>query len=486
MQKLLMKLVLALASFALIMQMCSCMANPEHNTVISKNSDSSSKEPGTEQRTDDTRESIELTDDFYSTDKSVHFLLNSEVSLETNNFPTVEVAPHYLTEVDAERVAQVLFNDATGYEEQPLLALAYSKPEIQKNIARWAPYTSSEKVAALLGVEDDFTVEVVKNRIADLTVQYETAPDSSNRIPCQWKFQKEAYYNFTGDEAIAAENYLDNDMIMATYEISGAVYDYSVVTRNKDDYKLNDISAYFHTAGSPMSIDAAIFQANFCRTPKPSDEEVGAVRNKAEKMLSEMGLGEWYVSDCTVDNRIPEIGEYVINVTAYPVLNGTNTLPVQQLTNLKSQANYASNYYMSITDFEFSANGDLISFHMSSPIDTMQIIDEETNVLDTRELIVRAQEHLTLSDAASYLPFETDAKTEKNIKCEVSIDDIRYGLSRVKIPNTDNIYYYVPSMMMMGNVTVQSKDGQKIIYATEHTQPLVHINAIDGTIIEKN
>lgn len=93
MQKLLMKLVLALASFALIMQMCSCMANPEHNTVISKNSDSSSKESGTEQRTDDTRESIELTDDFYSTDKSVHFLLNSEVSLETNNFPTVEVAP---------------------------------------------------------------------------------------------------------------------------------------------------------------------------------------------------------------------------------------------------------------------------------------------------------------------------------------------------------------------------------------------------------
>lgn len=483
------KLVLTFVSLVLVTQLCACQASPTQNIVINKSEgtfDTNTVKPATEQHTTDIIENVTKADDFYSTDKSVHFQLHLDTNVQTNNMPVVEITPHYLTEADAERVAQVLFGGVTGHEAQPLLALTYSKSEIQKNIARWSPYASNEGIMSLFGVEDDFTVEVVKRKIADLTAQYETASDTDRHLPCNWKYQKEAYYNYTGEDAVAAESYLDNDMIMATFEVNGAVYDYSVVTRNKEDYKLNDISAYFHTAGSPMSIDAAIFQADLCRTPKPSEEEVIAVRKKAEKMLSEMQLGEWYINDCIVENRIPEIGEYVISITAFPVLNGVKTLPVQQLTNLKNQANYASNYYMSITNFEFSAKGDLISFHMASPIDTKQIVDENADVLNTNDLIVRAQEHLVLSDAASYLPFQVDSEAEKKIACLVNIDDIQYGLARVKIPDTDRSYYYVPSVTMMGNVIVQSKDGKNTFYATENAQPLIQINAVDGTIIEKN
>lgn len=474
------------AIIACISMLSGCVQSPAKSVIASKKEQSWTNESPSLSENKGSLENSQPQNEFVSTDQSVHFFFNADENVTFENMSVIEVAPHLASTADAIRIANVLFGGTQGYEGKPLLEQSYSKSEINDCIARWSPYTSSEGIKSLYGVDDDFVVDIVKQKIEYLTEIYDNAPALDASEPCKWEFKKEAYYNYSGEEAVEAESELDNDMIMATFELNGARYDYNVAIRDKSDYKLSDISAYFHTAGSPMSIDAAIYQANFCRTPKPSDEEVSTVRNKAEEMLSEMELGEWYVSDCTVENRIPEIGEYVINVTAYPVLNGVNTLPVQQLTNLKSQANYASNYYMSITNFEFSANGDLISFHMSSPIDTTQVIDGNTSVLDARELIVRAQEHLTLSDAASYLPFEIDAKAAKNIACVVSIDDIQYGLSRVKVPNTDNIYYYVPSMMMMGNVVVQSKDGQKTFYATESAQPLVRINAIDGTIIEKN
>lgn len=480
------KLISAFITIILTIQLCACQKSPNEEVVNSKANgafDTNVVKSAAEEHTPDAVQALKITDDFYSSDSSVHFLLNLDSSARASNMPVVEVTPHYLSEEDAERVGGVLFNGAIGYEAQPLLEQTYSKPEIQKCLTRWAPYTSSEGIKSLFGEEDDFTVEVVKSKIEDLTAQYETATDTDLRQPCNWKFQKEAYYNYAGEEASAAESYLDNDMIMALFEVNGAVYDYSVAVRNKADYKLNDISAYFHTAGSPMSIDAAIYQAQFCRTGQPGEAQIAAVKAQAEDMLSRMNLGQWNIDRCEVQVNLEELDEYIIHVTAVPVLNDVPALPVPQLTNLKSEATYASNYYMTMAEFMFSANGDLIFFHMDSPIDIKQVVNENVDVIDLEHLISKAKDHLVLSDVSAYVPTYVMSNKEKMV-CNIDIDSFQYGLLRVKVPNTDESYYYVPGIILSGCVTVETKDGSILYYTSESPIALVALNAVDGTIIE--
>lgn len=480
------KLVSVFITITLTMQLCACQKKP-NEVVVSSNENgafvANVGKSAIEEDTSDAVQSVEITDDFYSSDGSVHFMLNLATSAQMSTMPVVEVVPHYLSEEDAERVGGVLFNGAVGYEAQPLLALTYSKPEIQKCLTRWSPYASPEGIKSLFGEEDDFTVDVVKKKIENLTAQYEAAADNDLRQLCNWKFQKEAYYTYAGEEASAAESYLDNDMIIATFEVNGAVYDYTVATRNKNDYKLNDISAYFRTAGSPMSIDAAIYQSKFCRTGRPDEAEISAVKAQAEDMLSRMNLGQWNVDRCEVQVSLEELDEYTIHITAVPVLNNAPALSVPQLTNLKSEAAYASNYYMTMVEFIFSANGDLIFFHMDSPIDVKQVVNENVDVIDLESLVFKAKNHLVLSDASAYIPTYVMSNNEEMI-CNIDINCFHYGLLRIKVPNSDESYYYVPGIILSGCITAETRDGSKLYYTSESQSALVALNAVDGTIIE--
>lgn len=59
----------------------------------------------------DAVQSVEITDDFFSSDGSVHFMLNLDTNAQMSTMPVVEVVPHYLTAEEAKRVASVLFGD---------------------------------------------------------------------------------------------------------------------------------------------------------------------------------------------------------------------------------------------------------------------------------------------------------------------------------------------------------------------------------------
>lgn len=64
---------------------------------------------------------------------------------------------------------------------------------------------------------------------------------------------------------------------------------------------------------------------------------------------------------------------------------------------------------------------------------------------------------------------------------------MEYGLTRVKVPDSDDKYYYVPSLALYGTVeyygeqsgTVYSSGGEE-----DQLINLVCLNAIDGSIIE--
>lgn len=199
--------------------------------------------------------------------------------------------------------------------------------------------------------------------IEEYTLQFEQAPDESPHKPCAWKFRKTSEYRYS-DEQIREEQIdtsADNDEITASLRVNNIEYQFNAATRNKKDYKLNYISAYPYTGISPNGIDSLIVSSQLCRTEKPTDEEMSYAFSLADTWLEDMELGEWSIDQCSVKTTYyGDVPEYVICISAVPVLHGTNAIRYPQLDNLKSKDVYASNYYYTDAYFEFSANGDLM------------------------------------------------------------------------------------------------------------------------------
>lgn len=485
---------------AMLTCLSGCQQSPGTQSVVSKNDGSFDKSvvtPATEAPDVGSVRAVSCTDEFTSTDNSVVFTCNISNEFVVTNTPVVEVVPHYLTEDDAKRVADVLLPDADWYKyakEQE-----YTKEQIQEKINRWTQYASLETLLKLFGDSRDpeSALEVVQGFLQDYSELYESAP-SGPPENCNWTFIKDCfYYSSISEDEITEKDLAEaNDKIQAVAKDGAREYTLSVVTRNKSDFKINGISLYLGAGTSPAGLDSRVYSASLCRTEAPTEEDTAAIAAKAQKMLDDMNLGKWLVESSSVQTvYYGDTPEYTINITAVPVINGIPAIQVPQIGNLKSKQSYASNYYFSEASFSFSPNGDLLSFRMTSPIDTKEILNENVTVKNVDELIELAKNHLKLSDYYKYgLSAETLDKADiyygEKLTCHVELCRMEYGMLRVKVPNTDESYYYVPGIVLSGTVDYMGKDTGEILASSgesiwyDRVIPLVAINAVDGTNIE--
>ena len=498
----------------------ACAANPEQEVVISKNDGSFdanvvqsatnastelSEQGSTSVEKDNTR-NVQYTGSFLSTDESVEFTLDIDTDITTAAMPVVEVEPHFLTGEDVQRVAKVLFGDAEIYEQGTLIDEVFTKSHIQKTLNMLSPYVSVEKMEELYTPRENQTdylsekAENLKRILERITERYETAPEENPYGLCQWTFKNDAYYFYT-EEEIASGSVTFSDMneeIAARVEVNGIPYSFSASRRNQNDFKINNIYVRIDNGiGSTLADD--IYEAQLCVTEKPAEEQVAAVKAKAEKMLADMELGDWYVDECYVEVRGESWEraqtEYVVCINAVPVTNGVPAIRRVQFSNLKSKETYASNYYLTDANFEFSANGDLVSFQMYSTIDVTEIVNDNVATLQIDEMMETAKNHLSLSDRSNYgfpeeLLTDWDEYYGETTICKVHISELEYGMTRVKVPNTDDSYYYVPSMILSGTRSYYGKDTDTFYETVKGSvnsdgiYPLVAINAVDGSIIE--
>lgn len=494
------KLVCAALMAAMLASLCACQASPEKAAVVSKNDGSFDKSvvvPATEVPDVGSTRTVSYTDTFQSTDNSVVFSYQIDDEFTVVNNPVVEVVPHYLTEEDAKRVATALLGDVDWYEDVIESAPEYTKEQIQEKINRWTQYASLDALSELYGDwrDPESVLDVVQGFIQDYSELYESAPSGSPKA-CEWAFQKDCLYSIPEDEITEKDLAEDNDAIRATAKVGGLEYSFSASTRNRSDFKLNNIHLYLGAGISPCGLDNYIYYAELCRTEAPTEENVAAAADKAQKMLDDMDLGQWQIDSTSVGTvYYGDTPEYMINITAVPVINGTPAARVPQFGNLKSEATYASNYYMSNAVFSFSPKGDLLYFEMFSPIDTKEVLNENAAVKSLDELMELAKEHLMLSDYYEYgLSAESLDKSKvyygENLTCHVDICEMEYGMLRVKVPDTDESYYYVPGIVLSGTVDYLGSETGNVVVASgegiynSRIIPIVAINAVDGTNIE--
>ena len=490
----------------------ACAANPEQEVVISKNDGSfdvnvvqSATQPA--DQVEITTQNVSFTDSFTSTDGSVNFTLNINEDIVSGAMPVVTVSPHLLSSADVQRIATALFGDADFYEQGPWLDEQFSKSELQRKLNLHMPYTNGENMIALYGSEKytpdylESDTNVVKSFIERWTAAYETAPVENPYGLCQWTFKNGAYYFYPEEEI--AERGVDQlsegeEEICARVYVNEIPYKLEATRRDGGAYKINTIHVNITSGATPLNLEHDIYLSQLC-SEKPTEDQVAAVQQKAAHMLSQMGMGEWFVDECYVEVQTKEIlmiaeDRYIIHVNAVPVINGVPAIRRPQLSNMKNDNVYTSKYALTDAQFQFSANGDLIAFDLDGAIDITETVNANVATLSMDELMNRAQNHMTLSDSGAYLislsnleDFEREFGEE--IICNIDITHLEYGLTRVKVPNTDDSFYYVPGILLRGTINYCGVDTGTVYlssdeYSNGSAYPLVCFNAIDGSVIQ--
>lgn len=499
----------SIVSFILCLTiLTACAANPEQAVVISKNDGSfdanvvqSATQPTGQSGT--ATHNVNYTNSFTSTDGSVHFSMNINEEITLSAMPVVTVSPHLLTGEDVQRVAKVLFGDAVFYEQGPWLYEQFSKSELQRKLALLTPYTNGDNLLELYGTEKytpDYlarSVEVVKQFVNNWTAEYETAPEENPNGLCQWTFKNSAYY-FYSEEEIAEQgvNRLSEgeEEICSRVQINGIPYRLDATRRDGGAYKMNHITVRIESGAAPMGIEQDVFVSALC-SEKPTDTQVAAVQQKAAQMLSRMGMGEWYIDTCDVYVDTWRLAEdaYTINIKAVPIINGVPAIRRPQLTNMKNNSVFTSKYSLTDAQFQFSANGDLIAFDLDGAIDITEIVNPNVATLSMDELMESVQNHFTLSDSGAYIiamnaldSMEQDFGEE--IVCNIDITQLEYGLTRVKVSDTDDCFYYLPAILLSGTINYCGVDTGMVYFSSDEMGdgpivPLVCMNAVDGSII---
>lgn len=484
---------------SMCVQLCACQTNPSNPAVNSKTDGPSYADlvKPTEEGSNISTE-MQYSDEFCSTDGSVEFTMNVEQILNVSALPVVEVIPHKLLSEDVKRVANVLFGDAVVYEREPSKNPGYSKDQLQKAIARWSQYTNSTAMSELLIDNSDVAVarriDSLKGWIADYTEKYDTAPVEDPRTLCDWTFKKERHYNNLELEISGRKESEDLDVIYANAELNDIEYVFTASTRDESDYKLNTIVVSLSSGVGPAEMDLSIYRAMLCRTSKPTDSQILSISEKAQDMLNRMKLGDFLVTNTYVETTyFGDIPEYRVVVEAVPTFSEVPAVYGQLVPSATANDTYAAYYPVSKADFGFSANGDLIDFRLISPVDIKEIVNSNVATLPLDTLVEKAKSTLMLSDVhAGYgvsaeLIYMYEEVMNEELVCKIEISTVEYGLARINIENSDNSYYYIPTIVFKGKVDYYGKNTGTL-YASSSDYgvnciDLIWINAVDGTII---
>ena len=470
--------------------LCACQKAPDKSAVVSKNDGSSFEnklvpDNGTTP-TDIGEEKLQSAKDFSSTDGSVRFSVNLNTELPTGSLSVVEVQPHILTAEDIKQVATTLLPTGEFYYAEPLMEHKWTKSEINERLKIWQQYASAEALKEVFPNFDQEGLEkqadIVRAFITKYTELYERTPEGNPHTPLEWKLDKVDKYivesEFRGDLSKS------NDGIAAQTVVDGIPYFMLASTRDKKDFQLNMISLNIQDGIWPEKLDKFYYDTLLYSEEKPTEEQLKTIEEKAQKMLDGMQLGNWKVDSVSEEMKV--IGSkkgFAITVSATPVLNGMSAVRWKQLGSLKNPNGYAPEQYYTDAKFQFNADGTLISFDLRTPLDVQEL--QRGTVLDSKALMDRLEEFLSLSDARSFDYDNRFIESKSELACTVEISEMQYGLSRVQKADSQG-YYYVPTVIFLGVTEITETDTGAVSRSGEKAEPLFAFNAIDGSEISLN
>ena len=169
-----------------------CAENPTEDIVVNKNEGKLEQAIQRENKKDsDTSVPEKYTDQFQADGEKKEVSVDASVTGLEENKPVVRVKPHLITEEEAKRWADVLFEGATAYEPGEK-----SKTEIEDRILQLKERISDQdKLLEDYGSQEeaDRIKKELEEEIKEYEKQYASASDTDEKIPCTWEFHPYGY-----------------------------------------------------------------------------------------------------------------------------------------------------------------------------------------------------------------------------------------------------------------------------------------------------
>ena len=201
-------------------------------------------------------------------------------------------------------------------------------------------------------------------------------------------------------------------------------------------------------------------------------EETGTLSKEeavkqADEIKNQLGMENWKYAEYKASEA-----ENIQNVmvTYTPSYESITTLQ-GSLIDLKSEDLYAANYYYSSLSIGFE-NGVLTSVELISPMDVVQIENENVETMDFEEIYqtFKKQAQAQFTESAFL-----DLDATETGKIQIEISEITEGLFRIKEKSNTEDFLMVPAWSFSGTLRVDGEDWGK--------QQFLMINGIDGSVI---
>lgn len=443
-------------AFPICLALTGCAENPTEDIVVNKNEGKLEQAIQGENKEDsDASVPEKYTDQFQADGEKIEVSVDASVTGLEENKPVVRVKPHVITEEEAKQWADVLFEGATAYEPGEK-----SKTEIEDRILQLKERISDQdKLLEDYGSQEeaDRIKKELEEEIKEYEKQYASASDADEKIPCTWEFHPYGYYDDLPMPTSGDANYEGLDktsQLIAQATVNGHQAMVEVDNREESDYRLNTQWFLYEDEQEWVKEETGTL----------SKEE--AVK-QADEIKNQLGMENWKYAEYKTSEA-----ESIQNIMVTYTPSYENITAFQgPLIDLKSEDLYAANYYYSSLSIGFE-NGVLTSVELISPMDVVQIENENVETMDFEEIYqtFKKQAQAQFTESAF---LDSDATETGTIQIEIS--EITEGLFRIKEKSNTEDFLMVPAWSFSGTLRVDGDDWGK--------QEFLMINGIDGSVI---
>lgn len=433
-----------------------CAENPTEDIVVNKNEGKLEQAiQGENKKDSDASVPEKYTDQFQADGGKIEVSVDASVTGLEGNKPVVRVKPHVITEEEAKQWADVLFEGATAYEPGEK-----SKTEIEDRILQLKERISDQdKLLEDYGSQEeaDRIKKELEEEIKEYEKQYASASDADEKIPCTWEFHPYGYYDALPMPTSGDANYEGLDktsQLIAQATVNGHQAMVEVDNREESDYRLNTQWFLYEDEQEWVKEETGTL----------SKEE--AVK-QADEIKNQLGMENWQYAEYKTSEA-----ESIQNIMVTYTPSYENITAFQgPLIDLKSEDLYAANYYYSSLSIGFE-NGVLTSVELISPMDVVQIENQNVETMDFEEIYqtFKKQAQAQFTESAF---LDSDATETGTIQIEIS--EITEGLFRIKEKSNTEDFLMVPAWSFSGTLRVDGDDWGK--------QEFLMINGIDGSVI---
>lgn len=480
MEERMIKRIFCLILSCLVAILCvGCQDTPEHSVVSSKNDgvfeEALNNTPTpiidiavVEQEETNEEGTIQYENNFTNQDGSITYQIQfTDLQLQDYPTPVLQVRPSKITSDQARNIAQALFGDTEMFEYTEKL----SKTEIEEAILSLRERISDQSVLLeYCGGDEqmaDYMTLYCQSKIEQYEKEYLSADDTKSMQLCDWEFHPQSYY-FDSIPDMGVNTYPDDnaDYIVAMTEKDSVPYVFRVCNKDSGDYYIHSIFAYLN--------ETKVNNDDIYATALPDETEIEEANLQAYDILSRMGFDNWIIDSCEVEEQPLLSGRtgYRVAVCASPVYEGVPVVRQPQIMNLKSEDEFASNYYYEDVVFYFT-QGNLVYFEYQSPLDVVDIVNSNVAVIPFDNILKEFEEYLKLDEISSYAFPHLQS-------VEVCVNDVEFGLTRTRIKDNHTDYYLVPAYTFRGTYELYDTNGALIMVAPN---TFAVINAVDGSII---